>query len=415
MKHMKTALSIVLICIFGSVLQAAPQTIEDAILSSARSIESKLDGGTRIAVLGCKSDSEHLSDYIIQEMIFALVQSGKLVVVDREDLDLLRSELSFQLSGEVSAESMQAIGEMLGAEVILTCTVDEAAYLRTKAVAVSTTRLLAVSSQKILEAGTFLTLTDDTGAMRTVTVRNVEELLQAIGPDRIIQLKPGTYNLSEGAVNAVETQNRYISWEDEFDGPCPVIKSVSNLAFRGGNGVAIVTEPAYGWVFSFETCTGISISDITMGHTVPGYCLGGVLRFKNCTDVEIRTCDLYGSGTIGIDLERTGNFTADSCIIRECTYGLLRIEDSTNVQFSFTQFKDTGEYDLISVSESDNVKWLSCSFTGNFGYTLFTIDRRSRNVTVQGGKIAGNRTKTLCRDPDRIDLSNVAFDGNSFD
>jgi TolB-like protein len=41
------------------------------------------------------------------------------VVVDRRELDLIRQEERFQMSGEVSDESMQSIGKKLGAQIIV--------------------------------------------------------------------------------------------------------------------------------------------------------------------------------------------------------------------------------------------------------------------------------------------------------
>jgi len=49
-----------------------------------------------------------------------LVNGGKLVVIERKELDLIRQEKHLQLSGEVSDESAQAIGRELGAQVIIT-------------------------------------------------------------------------------------------------------------------------------------------------------------------------------------------------------------------------------------------------------------------------------------------------------
>ncbi|MBN2508992.1 MAG: right-handed parallel beta-helix repeat-containing protein [Spirochaetales bacterium] len=401
----------VALVVLSTAAFAAPLPIEEAVSLAAQDIETSLQPGTRAAVLVCRSASEHLSRYIVNELVFALVGAGKLVIVDREDMDLIRKELMFQLSGEVSEASMQEIGAVLGAEVIISCTVDEGAVLRTKAVAVATSRLLAVSSRSILQAGTYLTLTDDLGAMHTVTVRTADELLSAIGPDRIIHLAPGTYNLSR----AHQIQNRYVSWRDEYDGPCPVITSAANLSFRGDEGALVVADPAYGWVLSFETCSGVNISNITFGHTTPGYCLGGVLRFANCTDVSIRSSDLYGSGTTGIELDRVDNFIMDSSIVRECTYALMYIEDSSNVRFSYCQFKDTGEYSLIQIADSDNVRWHYSEFTGNRGYTLFSVDYLSRDLGIEGGRIENNDVKTFCNYPRRLTVEQVAFSNNRFD
>ncbi|GHV23908.1 hypothetical protein FACS189494_12190 [Spirochaetia bacterium] len=46
--------------------------------------------------------------------------SGKLVVVDRANLDKVRSELGFQMSGEVSDDSAKSIGQMVGVGAIVT-------------------------------------------------------------------------------------------------------------------------------------------------------------------------------------------------------------------------------------------------------------------------------------------------------
>jgi hypothetical protein len=48
------------------------------------------------------------------------VNNGQLVVVDRANLDRIRQELGFNVSGEVSDKSMQEIGQMLGAQALVT-------------------------------------------------------------------------------------------------------------------------------------------------------------------------------------------------------------------------------------------------------------------------------------------------------
>jgi hypothetical protein len=47
------------------------------------------------------------------------VENGKLIVVDRSEIDLIRGEFDFQYSGEVGDDSMQALGRMLGAQSII--------------------------------------------------------------------------------------------------------------------------------------------------------------------------------------------------------------------------------------------------------------------------------------------------------
>ncbi|MDR1898983.1 MAG: hypothetical protein LBQ55_03145 [Treponema sp.] len=94
-------------------------SLDKAIQAAAGNIEAALKSGSKAAVLNVNSESESLADYIIEELTGALVNGRKLIITDRKNLELIREEMNFQLSGDVSDESMQAIGKMLGAEYIV--------------------------------------------------------------------------------------------------------------------------------------------------------------------------------------------------------------------------------------------------------------------------------------------------------
>ncbi|MDR1617577.1 MAG: hypothetical protein LBS06_00855 [Treponema sp.] len=93
--------------------------LDKAIQAAAQNIETALRSGSKVAILNINSDSESLADHIIEELTGTLVNGKKLIVTDRKNLELIREEMRFQLSGDVSDESMQAIGKMLGAEYIV--------------------------------------------------------------------------------------------------------------------------------------------------------------------------------------------------------------------------------------------------------------------------------------------------------
>jgi hypothetical protein len=94
-------------------------SLDGAIREAAANLEARLEPETKIALLNFSSPREGLSEYVLDELSGYLVNSGKLVVLDRRNLDLIRREEQFQLSGEVSDESAQAIGRKLGAQVIV--------------------------------------------------------------------------------------------------------------------------------------------------------------------------------------------------------------------------------------------------------------------------------------------------------
>ena len=91
-----------------------------------------------------------------------LVDSGNLFVVDRDNLDMLRQEMNFQLSGEVSDESAVSIGRILGAQTIIFIAVvssEEGYRLRLRAIAVETAAIQGIQSFRLTHDNTLITLT----------------------------------------------------------------------------------------------------------------------------------------------------------------------------------------------------------------------------------------------------------------
>jgi hypothetical protein len=255
---------------------------------------------------------------------------------------------------------------------------------------------------------------------RVLRVKNATELVQALGPDRIIRLAPGRYDLTGLFI----VKNRFVDWVNEYDGPCPVVKGVSNLALVGeaapgastgaDKGAEIVIAPAYGWVISFEACTGIRISGLVIGHTKPGYCLGGVLRFARCDDTEIRSCELYGSGTYGLGLERSTKFAIADSTVRDCTYGLATVDRCEDLLFESTAFSGSGEFDLFEVRASAHLLFRDCEFSRNRGQSLFSVDGESRDFRILSSRFLDNRVKAFCSGEGKPILEGAVFKGNSF-
>jgi TolB-like protein len=94
-------------------------TLDEAIQEAAQNIENTVQAGQKIAVLNFTSPTEQFSAYVIDELSIQLANGRKVVVVDRRELDLIRQEERFQLSGEVSDESALSIGKKLGAQFIV--------------------------------------------------------------------------------------------------------------------------------------------------------------------------------------------------------------------------------------------------------------------------------------------------------
>ena len=94
--------------------------LDAAIREAAAQMGKNLPGGMEVALISVASSSAQFSEYVISRLEAALVSGKKLVVVDRANLDQIRAEQGFQLSGEVDDNSAKNIGKLLGAGAIVT-------------------------------------------------------------------------------------------------------------------------------------------------------------------------------------------------------------------------------------------------------------------------------------------------------
>ncbi|GHU49006.1 hypothetical protein FACS1894200_07050 [Spirochaetia bacterium] len=99
--------------------------MDAAIREAAAQMEAKIPAKTMVALVSVASPSAAFSSQVLARIESAIVSSGKLGVVDRANLDKVRNEQGFQLSGEVDDESAKAIGKLLGAGAIVTGTLTD--------------------------------------------------------------------------------------------------------------------------------------------------------------------------------------------------------------------------------------------------------------------------------------------------
>jgi len=91
----------------------------EAVEQSAEKIATEVPAGSRVAIVAFESESDQLSDFIMEELTGALFDS-KIEVADRQNLEYVYQELKFQMSGDVSDETALSIGRFLGAELVIT-------------------------------------------------------------------------------------------------------------------------------------------------------------------------------------------------------------------------------------------------------------------------------------------------------
>ena len=101
----------------GAITKTSTELIDDLTARSRINL--------RIAVLNVASNNSNLSAYVVEELEYQLVSSRKFTIVDRNALDAIRREQNFQMSGDVSDDSAVSIGQLLGANIVITGSITE--------------------------------------------------------------------------------------------------------------------------------------------------------------------------------------------------------------------------------------------------------------------------------------------------
>jgi hypothetical protein len=102
------------------------EAILNALLSQALGdayayLRGQIPQGSKLALLNIQSSSPILSQKILDGLTAQVVNdpAQPYTVVDQANLDLIREEQGIQLSGAVSQDTAQAIGQMLGVQTVI--------------------------------------------------------------------------------------------------------------------------------------------------------------------------------------------------------------------------------------------------------------------------------------------------------
>lgn len=201
--------------------------------------------------------------------------------------------------------------------------------------------------------------------MEEVVVDNAKDFLMAIGSNKKIILKPGIYNLSEAEYDENELPYGVTSgYEKEI-----CISDISNLIIEGPNEemAEIFVEPRDAAVLLFENVNNIEIRNIKAGHTPEEYsCNAGVLYFVDSADINIDNCELYGCGSIGLDISGVERLTLTNSNINSCSLRAIGIANSKDITLCKNEIVDHGAYaNIFSIEKSQGVRIEECEMTRN--------------------------------------------------
>jgi hypothetical protein len=125
-------------------------SVEGTLLRAANALMAKIPSKSKIAIVNVAARDPEVSEFIAGELEFIMVGKG-YTLIDRNELDKIRKEQSFQMSGEVDDSQAVSIGKLAGANVIITGAVTgsgDLRRLRLRALSTESGQILAVTSEK---------------------------------------------------------------------------------------------------------------------------------------------------------------------------------------------------------------------------------------------------------------------------
>jgi len=252
---------------------------------------------------------------------------------------------------------------------------------------------------------------------KVITVETPEELVAAIGPERVIRLTADIYDLSK----VKQRRLKHVLWSEVHDGWELVVRDVRNLRIEGAGKQMprIIVAPAYAYVLGFRDVANVELVNIEFSHApgAKGYCTGGVLRVVGGRDVAVRVCRLLGCGTEGLTLTKVDGFAFLGSSISDCTYGILTAGGCRNLSFKNCSFAGNKEFHGFRISDSVNVAFERCHIKNNRltstpGRPLFSAASCS-NVRVVGCEITGNVFGELARPEGIVRFETTAVRNNT--
>ena len=142
-------------------LVASADQLDAAIRETSDYLNNQLPAGNKLMILNVLSDFPALSEYIIDELIANTVNDKVFTVVDRNQLNTIRAELNFQMSGEVDDQTAQSLGRLAGAQTIISGAVSKIGdlyRLRIRALSVQSAQIEGQFNRNIPEGETILAL-----------------------------------------------------------------------------------------------------------------------------------------------------------------------------------------------------------------------------------------------------------------
>lgn len=205
-----------------------------------------------------------------------------------------------------------------------------------------------------------------------------------------------------------------------------IIKNVNNLTIRNQdtinqkNIVKLLTVYDYRNVIEFKNCNYINLNNLYFGHSVKNtqFCVGDVLVLTECQNVNIRNCNLFGSGATGISSNLSKYINCYNTIIHDCSYSAIWLDGTRDFSLNNCIIKDnkTVAY-LFYLGSSTDIYFNNCEIYDNSESNLegnsYLFDAcNSNTIIVENCIIKNNSVPYITQNNEIIKFINSPLTNN---
>jgi hypothetical protein len=139
------------VILINTTARAQEAAIEGALARAAEQALKNASPKSKIAIVNITAADINYANFIAGELEFIWVNAG-FFITDRSDLNRIKQEQNFQLSGDVDDATAVSIGKFAGADVIITGSIDgegNLRRLRLRALNTETAQVIGVASERL--------------------------------------------------------------------------------------------------------------------------------------------------------------------------------------------------------------------------------------------------------------------------
>ena len=213
------------------------------------------------------------------------------------------------------------------------------------------------------EAKTVIIDSEIMGHLEEIEVTNTEEFINAVGSNRILRVKEGTYDLTDEILRNIENKN--VEWD--YSGLN--IINTENLCIAGEinrQSKFIINAKLFN-ILSFVDCNNIKIENLNIVNGAQSEKTYQVtsLSFERTNNVKVNNCFLGNDISKGVVFQNGNYLAINNTVITDCDYCAIHLYKSSGIAVNNTEITKNRGYSSLIIAFDAKVEFNNCEISEN--------------------------------------------------